>query len=312
MSVYKTDRKELEKLVRNLENKYSFKGPLHFTDFTNLKSIFDCGSLKSRAQCERESLNFLDAANHDIIEHTKVDIKRCARFYFKELTPTLYNNEGIKENDEKPHVPIPVYLLFNKELIYQVYTVFSDGNARSKYTRFGKDAGFFKEIDWEKTFNRGSLTGDTVIRWEYTRKRNAELLSIIPVSLEYLDKVIFRCEADRKRAYNVLGNDYKYEVNRSMFNNNNNYIVDYNIKITKKSKSKSLKLEWSFNNYTYNSYKNRYIIIAINDNIIIQNVELNFPNDLGLYWEITIENLPDEELIINYYIDNVLCIEEYI
>ena len=42
---------------------------------------------------------------------------------------TLYRNEGIKVDGSNPHVPIPVYLLFDEEILYLDYTIFTDGNA---------------------------------------------------------------------------------------------------------------------------------------------------------------------------------------
>ena len=49
-----------------------------------------------------------------------LETNNCVRFYYRGKTPTLYNNEGIKLKKycDKVHIPTPVFLLFDEELIY--------------------------------------------------------------------------------------------------------------------------------------------------------------------------------------------------
>ena len=108
---------------------------------------------------------------------------KCTRFYYKEKTPTLYRNEGIKVSNSRPHVPIPVYLLFDEELLYLDNTVFTDCNAGSTYCNFGKSGEFFENMGWDVIFHRGPMYEDDD-RMYITRKRNAELLSLNPVPIK--------------------------------------------------------------------------------------------------------------------------------
>lgn len=225
---YKRDIEKIKLIVEKLKSRYGFRGPLHFTDFSNLDSIFKSGFVGSREYCETNGINFLDVADQEVIEHTNFEIKKCTRFYYKEKTPTLYRNEGIKGDNATPHVPIPVYLLFDEEILYFENTIFSNGNAGSYYTDFGNNSEFFENMGWNLIFHRGPIyEGEDKIL--ITRKRNAELLSLEPIELRYLKKIIFRCETDRKRAIYKYGNSSLYDVESNMFNNYNNYIKDYNI-----------------------------------------------------------------------------------
>ena len=45
---YKNDWRQIEQSVNVLKNKYNFKGLYHFTDFSNLKDIFEKGYIFSR------------------------------------------------------------------------------------------------------------------------------------------------------------------------------------------------------------------------------------------------------------------------
>lgn len=421
---YKQEINQIRQYIQNLKDTYGFGGPLHFTDFSNLKSIFQSGYLYSRGMCLNNSINFLDGADQEVIEHTNLDVINCVRFYYKERTQTLYVNEGIKKKEyfRNAHLPIPVYLLFNEEILYLDSTIFSDGNAKSRYTCFGDTVGFIQDMDWHEIFNREPICiEEGREKWEIKRKRHAELLSVEPISLKYLKKIIFRCEADRKRAINLFGNDIRYEVNINMFSNknnqwckecyDNNFIKDYNIslqndtielqlqfnkswgdldikglisdtngneinanseeveyqpifgprvknsvnnneKIILKLKGnikdwhkisilvngfqcieeylrkyeilnssitfnedqgkRKMILHWNFKNFNFLVYNHRYEILDQYNNIITDNY-FTFPNDSnGLGWNFTFDDYSDSWSKLKYYINDVLCIDEFI
>lgn len=237
--VYKKDWMKIKGYVENLKRDHNFQGLYHFTDFTNLKNIFDSGYLYSRNDCERNKIEFKDGANHDVLDKATNDVYESVRFYYRGKSPTLYNNEGVKLSQycNDVHIPMPVYLLFDEKLLYLSSTRFSNGNATN--SDIGTTYEFFSSMHWDAIFH------DSVIYPEerdyIVNKRQAELLSNIPVSIEkYLKKIIFRCEADKKRAINVYGHNKKYEVDIDLFSrknsnqpigtsNSNNFIRDYSI-----------------------------------------------------------------------------------
>lgn len=310
--MYKNDYKKLKVVINQLKDKYDFKGLYHFTDFKNLKSIIEIGCLKSRDECQNSEIDFLDAANEDVIEHTKRDIKKCVRFYFKEKTPTLYKNEGIKVDNAKPHIPLPVYLLFDYELILLENTVFASCNAASSHVNFGKDFEFFKTMDWDKIFHRGSLQiEDTPLKREIINKRHAELLGLQDISLNYLNKIIFRSKADYKRAINLFGENDNLEVDASLFNCNNNYIEDYKLEIHKQTQ-KAIDINLEFNRRNYKNYTHRIIIKDLESGNIVYNKKIKFTNGTDLKRHGKIQNLPNEQLRFEYYMNGILSIEETI
>ncbi|SCI61398.1 DUF4433 domain-containing protein [Intestinibacter bartlettii] len=241
--------------VNYLKRQYNFKGLYHFTDFSNLKNILETGYLYSRNDTINKFENFRDGADPDIIGKLNTfgrgNIKNCVRFYYRPRVSTLYVNEGVKLKQycQNTHIPMPVYLLFDENLVYSQNIVYSDGNATSKYTHFGNSDEFFINMDWRLIFSDGPYSNyidysDTIQNLELKRKRQAELLSIVPVSIEeYLKKIIFRCPADMQRAINVLGSNDKYEINSELFSDKNdvnddryknNYIEKYDYFIFKK------------------------------------------------------------------------------
>lgn len=240
--------------VNFLKRQYNFKGLYHFTDFSNLRNILESGYLYSRNGAINKFGDFIDGADPDIIgklnKFGKGNIKNCVRFYYRPRVSTLYINEGVKlkQYSKDTHIPMPVYLLFDESLIYSNNVVYSDGNATNYNTSFGDTDEFFIKMDWRLIFSEGGYSkyidySDEEQRNEIKRKRQAELLSKVPVSIEkYLKKIIFRCEADMQRAINVLGNNDKYEVDCNLFSNKkdvsndiyrNNYIEKYDCYIDK-------------------------------------------------------------------------------
>ena len=76
-------------------------------------------------------------------------------------------------------------------------TEFTDGNATNSPK--GSSAKFFKSMDWNSIFHDRGFASEE--RDYIINKRQSEVLSLVPVSLEkHLKKIIFRCSADMKRA----------------------------------------------------------------------------------------------------------------
>ncbi|HHZ00418.1 MAG TPA: DUF4433 domain-containing protein [Tissierellia bacterium] len=215
---YKKDYNLLKDTVDVLKARYNFNGLYHFTDFSNLKNIFEDGYLRSRNECEYSGISFIDGAASSVMSHTAGYVKDCVRFYYRPKTPTLYVNEGIKLQCyiNNPHIPIPVYLVFDEELIYLDTTWFTDRNAGCTDVNIDNDAHFFNNIKWDKVFN-----GEYYIK-EDKNIMQAELLSRVPVSLDYLKKIVFRCEIDKERATNLFGYDDRYYANIDFFSEKNN------------------------------------------------------------------------------------------
>lgn len=245
--MYKGELGKFDEMINFLEERYNFRGPMHFTDYTNLGKIMSEGYLYSREACNTKGIEFKDVADQDVIKKSQVAVKSCVRFYYKEKTPTLYRNEGIKKCDEnEPHIPIPVYLIFSNELIKLESTLFADGNAGSDYTYYGNTYKFFNNMSWNYIMSRGAITTDDYReKYEIIRCRNAELLSEDSVPLKYLKKIVFRSNADKVRAINDFGYNELYEVNKDMFNNMNNYLEDYSVYKDKNE----LEVKLKFNNY---------------------------------------------------------------
>jgi len=309
----KAEHYEIRKTVERLKEDYDFKGPLHFTDFLNLKSIQNLGGIYSRNYCKDQNINFYDVADSEVIKHTKMNVQNCSRFYYKEKTMTLYRNEGIKVDGSHPHIPIPVYLLFDEEILYLDYTVFTDGNAGSEYTSYGIDHKFFNEkMDWDTIFHRGPIYLDEgPEKWEFKRKRQAELLSTQPISLEYLRKIIFRCDADYKRACNLFGGSELYIVDSDMFNNEKNYVKDYSIEIVNLYNVKSLLLNFSTNLPVTNHEKHGYKLFDMNNNELCR-VPITYSGGFGTNFRLKIENVPNVPFQFKFWFYGILSIEEQI
>ena len=309
----KKDHGQIRQAVENLRGTYGFKGPLHFTDFTNLQSIKSSGVICSRNYCHDNKIDFYDVADQGVIKHTSIDVQNCTRFYYKEKTMTLYVNEGIKEDGANPHIPIPVYLLLDEEIIYLDDTIFTDGNAGSQNTKFGDDCEFFNKImEWDIIFHRDPIYLDEgPEKWEFKRKRQAELLSTQPIPFKYVKSIIFRCRADYKRACNIFGENNLYLVDRNMFNNARNYIKDYNIEVVNSASKKHLLLQYSTNFPVTNHEKHGYELFDMNNNEL-KKTRIIYPESFSTSFRLKIEDVPDTPFKLRFWFYNILSIEEQI
>lgn len=328
MGNYKKDFIKLKPIVERLKKTYGFQGLWHFTDFTNLESIFNAGELSSRKICLDNNVSFLDGANHDVINKATEFVHNCTRFYYRPKTPTLYDNEGIKpiEYSKEVHIPRPVYLLFSEELIYDKDTAFSNGNATN--SPIHNSAQFFESMDWNSIFHSSWFYPEE--RDYIINRRHAELLSKKPISLTYLSKIIFRSNADLQQAIRIWGEDNRYIMDESCFCDKsnllitdwryNNYIRDYKIKykvnrlkliIYLKKPVQSYTVQWSIKDCNSNNKTNS---IKENLDVKFKDIFNNEVKDLkdAVKIKLIFNYNPLNGDVIRIYINGILSIEETI
>lgn len=328
MTSFKADYLQFEPMVNKLKENYNFQGLWHFTDFTNLNSIFDAGELSSRQTCLDNKISFLDGANHDVLDRADAFVHNCTRFYYRPKTPTLYVNEGVKsiEYSNEVHIPRPVYLLFSPQLIYSINSSFSNGNATN--SPIGSTAEFFEGMDWDNIFHSTWFNGED--RDNIINKRHAELLSSKPVNLKYITNVIFRSNADLQQAIGAWGEHKKFVVNESYFSDKskllithsdfNNYIEDYNIKysatkleliVILKKPIENYKITWSIQDKKGSS-KNNIVnkVFGYKFTDILNNVVTG--QNEAIKVTLTYDYSPSDGDVIKIYFNSVLSIIETI
>ncbi len=316
---FKGEYENFRKFIDILKQKYNFKGLWHFTDFSNLQSIFQDKKLSSRIHCQNNKIKFLDGASHDVLGITSNDVKNKVRFYYRCSTPTLFANEGIKKElyCNSTHIPRPVYFLFDEELIYLTSTNFTDGNASASITKCNLNSfEDFSMIKWEFVFSYGPMMDDS-IKNEMKRCRQAELLSSTSVNLNFLKKIIFRTEADLKQAQFHYGSNEKYEVDPSVFSKYDyvkedkdkvNYLVDYdvicfnyetiiNLQFLKNIEDYKLDLELlDTNGMNVTKHYTPYLISEFNGNSNIVKYQYN--------------KLLNKGIVVNVYLNGIICMSK--
>lgn len=300
----KEDYEKIEETVKRLKRTYNFRGPLHFTDFSNLKSIISIGYLCGRDLCYANNIEFYDAADEEVLKNVPSKIKGCTRFYFVEK-----NNYDVIQ-----HLNIPVYLLFNEEILFLDLAIYTDGNADFSNTIFGTDYDFFNyNIDWDVVFNKRNITKCTKGEVEdpFCRKKQAELLLDEPVPLNQLKNIIFRCYADYKRACNLYGKNKIYLVEPDMFYDDKNYITDYNIIYNRNTDSDVFIFHFSSNMPVKNNNNHEYRLYDINDNLI-RTVKVNFSETDSTDFHVEVSDLPFLPIKFEFWFYGILCIEEII
>lgn len=219
----KVQKKKL--FLQNIIERYNFDGFYHYTHFSNFVSIMQSEYLYSRKAVDHK---FIDAADKEVIANTKPMLMDYVRLFFKEKTPTIYRNEGVKADNNSPHMAIPVILLFKKSLIYHRSSAFISGCGGSSYSIFTTDINKAVGFDWDTIFGRGPIKDDEH-KQDIINKRNAEFLYKDKLSTKHLKKIIFRSPADLKHAIHLFGMNNLFSVNNNKFNNHLNYLKDYHV-----------------------------------------------------------------------------------
>lgn len=299
----KEDCDKIRGTVEKLKDSYNFRGPLHFTDFSNLNSIISIGYLCSRDLCFANNIEFHDATSYSI-KSIPSKVKGCTRLYYVEN-----NNYDVMQQ-----LNIPVYLLFNEEVLCLDLAIYSDGNADLSNTNFGADFDFFYyEMDWEIIFNKKNIKEclEGNLKDLFCSKKQAELLIDEPVPLKYLKNIIFRCNTDYKRACNLFGKNKMFLVEPNMFFNNRNYIKDYNIMYNSLSDIDVFIVHFSSNEPVKNDDSHEYRLYDMNDNLI-RIAKVNYLESDSTDFHVEVADLPCIPVKFKFWFYGILCIEEII
>ncbi len=298
------DSDKIREKVKNLKDTYNFRGPLHFTDFSNLQSIINIGYLCSRDLCYANNIEFYDIADEETINNIPSRVKGCTRLYYVAKN----NYEATKK------LNIPVYLLFNEEILYLDLAIYTDGNADLHDTNYGINSDFFNyNIDWDIVFSDIStserLNGNS--RDILCRKKQSELLIDEPIPFNQFKNIIFRCNTDYKRACNLFGKNKMFLVEPAMFINHKNYVLDYNIVYNSLIDSNVFIFHFRTKEPVKNDAEHEYKLYDLN-NKLIRVAKVKFFETEGIDFNVEVANLPYIPVKFKFWFYGNLCIEETI
>lgn len=320
------NKEDTKKLLDLLRIKYGFNGFYHYTDYSNLCSIYEAGALVCRSKIGAE---FHDSADQEVLSKAPGWIHDHVRLFYFSKTPFLYKIEGIKPSPPGhfgevvgpgPHMPRPVAFLFNEEIAYTEGIKFLDGSASNllaentehipQITKYAKDA---IKYNWCLINYRGPIPtrygsefevcGETDGK-KMTDHKNAEILIPDKLPLAFLKGIVFRSEADRKQAILEFGDNKLFSVDFGTFNNNNSYLFDYKVDWQKRHRNIHIDLE-IFPGLGRGSRINRHKhIMKLYSYDNVRREELfDFQNR---YESVDLHNC-EEITKVEYYMDNTLC-----
>lgn len=212
-------------IEKNCEKYYPAWWPkyaYHFTDVTNIIGILSLGMLYSRAQATRKGVMGNDNASKQVIDMTATRTTSYARFYFRPLTPTQYNNEGFKhiqlryDGDINANIPVAIFLIFDLESLLKTEGVLFSAEGQAGYGKplfYGEKA--FARLPFDKIYSDGPCDSDTI------RYRHAEILCPDYYAIDgSLRMIVCRNECEKATLLNLLYSKdrkayYKYKKNDS-------------------------------------------------------------------------------------------------
>ncbi len=302
--------KEFAALEKDLKI-YGWNGFFHYTDFSNFINIFKKGALLSKTRAQREHLLEWDMTKRVMPPNMGVDLSEYVRLYYAPKTTMLYESEGVKAEEKgTPHMPVPVLLVFKKEIVMDDDLLFFDGDAenRNSFCYDSLEEARYK-MDWQNVFDRFETDPDDFYA---ARVRCAELLYPDSLALENLEAVIFRTLADLKNAQNIMGFHPLFMVDKSMFNNfkgwNNagiganrrknvyNYIMDYDIEV----KGKTLEMHYTFASDELSRYSHEFKITYASGATQVDDSDYD---GNAVEWDLEEDIIRDEPFEVSYSIN---------
>jgi hypothetical protein len=154
----------------------------HMTHKDNLEKILQVG-LKSHNYARRNNLMRNDIANNDVNDRrSKVELiynrslHDYVPLYFNPKNSMLFVRKNIQDNI--------VILALDRMLIYEENSIFTDGNAANRPTRFFNDTNNLNQINWECI--RAEFWSDFE---DGRRKRMAEVLVFPDIAARFIQKI---------------------------------------------------------------------------------------------------------------------------
>ena len=209
--------------------------------------------------------------------------------FFEVKNEDSYANDYVKfyftaKNHEALHqLRTPIYLLFSEDLMGLDFSVLSNGVNEAAEIKQGIKFNF---------------------------KEQTQLLAAEPVSLKYLKKIIFRCEADYKRACNLYGKNKLYFVEPNMFFHEDNYIKDYSIYYNSIRHKDLFMLHFSTLYPVKNNDNHEYRLYDLNDGLL-KTGKINFLESNGTDFNLEVK-MPEQPVKFKLWFYGVICIEEII
>lgn len=127
---------------------------------------------------------------------------RYVRFSFRPRTPHFFDVEGFLPSNTRPHLPVPVWMLFDMEaLLVHPQARFSDGNPSVGASTFATPRAF-AELPFEQIYHDSWMRSHE--RDELLRHREAQVLLPEEVTLEALQLIWVRSEAEYDTLHSLL------------------------------------------------------------------------------------------------------------
>jgi hypothetical protein len=150
----------------------------------------------------------VDNASPEVIVQSQTACYDFVRLYFRPLTPTQFDNEGIRAPKDiklNAHCPVPVFFCFDSlDILSGDSTQFSNGNMAANGVEFNDSCDFFNRIPFQYVYHNRAIWSDEP-KSEIVFHRNAEVL--IPNELPLDNNLKFiacRSEPERQTLLKLL------------------------------------------------------------------------------------------------------------
>jgi hypothetical protein len=206
---FKEDHREISAFLNN----QNCQGFYHFTDVTNLRTIFREGFIASRNLATDLNLMSVDTegdistynntvcfaqdiTNQYVDWNTTMHVRDFARFNIQSNNPIQYRWEGIDDTrNGNTQVPQPCIIKVSKEIAEVSDVFFSETNANSTMQEYGQRAEHIQRIPVHSLqYSRNCNTYE----------RGAEVLYPRGIPVNFIEEIYFRSIGEYKHARNLV------------------------------------------------------------------------------------------------------------
>jgi len=210
----------------------------HFTDINNIPSIFEAHHLYPRDTLGAKGIEFFNAANAEILDHTPASVKERVRLYFRPRVPMLYVVEGFDSKAQIGSCPVPIYLLFDSvDILSMPGTLVSRGNcSKVAWQRENELLAPIRGLDlipFDLVFHDDAYPREDAERIVFHRQ--AEVLVKDQLSLESLRWIFVRSPGELQtlrtllndrnpKLWNTFGSRVRVNTKAQLFNRHRLYV----------------------------------------------------------------------------------------
>lgn len=197
---------------KNLISKFGKEYLYHITHIDNLHNIYRYG-LQSHNIAHSKKYIVVDISNKDV-NRNREKVERIYKRKVHDYVPLFFNPVNAVQWAMAFVENQYVILGIDKKVLFNKNSLFTDGNAANRITKYFNDLDKLSLLDWNCINSDELFLSD-----DRKRKKCTEVLVFPEIKTHYIKKIFCRNEETKTRVENIVGKSVlgNIEINESLF-----------------------------------------------------------------------------------------------